>query len=211
MTRFLGGLATLLLLVSCQNESHAVFSPIPSPSPPHTAVTAAILQPGDVPAGLTVCPGSGPIDVYIETLAVTNQALATKVADQWDALLAAGARSGAVSIYGSATSTCAADLGATGSAKSVASLVAVFADSGQADRAWQTGVFGFAPPPPGEVAPGVVRGTATDLGVSSFTFVHLPVRLASWHRSVFVALVVVNNLDQAAFSAAAAAVDARLN
>jgi hypothetical protein len=35
-------------------------------------------------------------------------------------------------------------------------------------------------------------------------------RLACWRKSVFVAFVVVSNLDAAAFKAATAAVDARL-
>jgi hypothetical protein len=37
------------------------------------------------------------------------------------------------------------------------------------------------------------------------------VQLACWHKSVFVALVVMTNLDATAFKTATAAVDARLN
>jgi hypothetical protein len=37
------------------------------------------------------------------------------------------------------------------------------------------------------------------------------VKLACWHKSVFVALVVLTNLDANAFKAATSAVDARLN
>ncbi len=96
-------------------------------------------------------------------------------------------------------------------AKSAAGFVAVFADEGQADRAWQSGVLGFVPPAPGELPPGLNRGASTGLGLSSWTYDRTPVRLACWHKSVFVALVVLTNLDAPAFKAATAAVDARLN
>jgi hypothetical protein len=208
--RLLGVLTVVVLAVSCQNETHPVFSPVPSPTP-HTAPTAAILQPADLPGGMTVCLGSGPIDVYLATLATQNPTLALRVSSQWDQLRSAGAKSGAISVYAAATSACAAELGVTANVKAAASLVAIFPDSGQADMAWQSGVFGFTPPPPGEVAPGVTRGSGTGLGISSFTYVHSPVRLACWHRSVFVALVVLSNLDPTALTAATAALDARLN
>jgi hypothetical protein len=87
----------------------------------------------------------------------------------------------------------------------------MFGDEGQADRAWQSGVLGFVPPAPGELPPGLNRGTATGLGLSAWTYERAPVRLACWHKSVFVALVVLTNLDPAAFKTATAAVDARLN
>lgn len=210
MGRFLAAITGLVLLVSCQNETHAVFSPAPSPSP-HKAATAAILQPNEIPPGLSICLGSGPIDVYLETLISSNAAIAQKVAAEWDAVVNAGATSGAVSIYASAAPACSSELGITTGTKAAASIVARFADEAQADRAWQAGMFGFVPPKPGEIAPGVTQGAATGLGLSSFTFVRGSVRLACWHRSVFVALVVLSNLDPAAFMAATAAVDARLS
>jgi hypothetical protein len=64
---------------------------------------------------------------------------------------------------------------------------------------------------PAEIRPGVTRGTATGLGLSSWTYDRAPVQLACWHKSVFVALVVVSNLDAATFKAATTAIDARLN
>ena len=198
------------VLVACQSETHAVFSPVPSPSP-HTAPTAAVLQSGDVPAGLGVCLGSGPIDVYLSVLATQDTVLAGRMADQWKQLRNQGAIAGAVSEFAANPSACKVELGATTSVKAITSLVAEFADEGQADRAWQTGVLGFAPPPPGQVTPGLTRGTSTGLGISSFTYDRPSVRLACWRRSVFVALVVVSNLDLNTFHAATAAIDPRLN
>jgi hypothetical protein len=188
-----------------------VFSPVPpSPSPP-TEPTAAVLQSPDIPAGLKPCLGSGPIDVYVTTLAYSDAALAGRVAAQWQQLRVAGATAGAISLFTASPAACNAELGATSNVKSIASLVVLFADSGQADRAWVAGAFGFTPPALGEILTGVTRGSATGLGVSSWTYDRTPIRLACWHKSVFVALVVASNLDAAAFKAATVAVDARLN
>ncbi len=122
-----------------------------------------------------------------------------------------GATEGAISVFAAGPSACSVELGATTSVKAMASFVARFADEGEADRAWQSGIFGFAPPPPGQLTSGLVRGTGTGLGISSFTYERPSVRLASWHRSLFVALVVVSNLDPNTFKAATAAIDPRLN
>ena len=196
--------------VACQSDTHAVFSPAPSPTP-HTAPTTAILQSGDVPAGLNVCLGSGPIDVFLSVLGNGDPALASTQSTQWQILRQLGAKSGAISLFTSDPSACKAELGATGKIKAMSSFVAEFADEGEADRAWQAGLFGFAPPPAGEVSPGLTRGASTGLGASSFVYDRPPVRLASWRRSVFVALVVVSNLDLNAFHSATGAVDPRLN
>jgi hypothetical protein len=202
--------ALVSLAVACQNETHPAFSPVPSPSP-HTAPTAAILQSADVPVGLNVCLGSGPMDVYLSVLATADSTLANRLTDQWLRLRTSGATAGAISTFAANASACSAELGATTNVKAMSSFVAQFADEGEADRAWQSGIFGFAPPAQGELLPGLSRGTGTGLGISSFTYDTPGLRLACWHRSVFVALVVVSNLDLTAFKAATAAIDPRLN
>ena len=158
-----------------------------------------------------MCLGSGPIDVYLASLARGDAALAARVAGQWDVLRSEGARGGAISLFTAGQSACSAELAATPGIKAITSFVAIFTDTGEADRAWESGVFGFIPPAPGELLPGISRGTATGLGLSSWTADRAPVRLACWHRSVFVALVVATNLDVTTFKSATAAVDARLN
>src|SRR5437868_9974513 len=96
--------------VSCQNEPHAVFSPVPSPSP-HTQPTAAILQSGDVPAGLSVCAGSGPIDVYLSVLSGADALLAARESNYWEELRTGGAIDGAISVFAANPSACKAELG----------------------------------------------------------------------------------------------------
>jgi hypothetical protein len=198
------------LLAACQNETHAVFSPEPSPSP-HTAPTAAILQSAEVPAGLSVCQGSGPIDVYLSVLAAADPTSGSRESEQWQALRNLGATLGAISVFTSDPAACNAEFGAATGFKAIASFVAQFEDEGQADRAWQAGVFGFAPPPPGQVTAGLIRGTSTGLGPSSFTYDRPSVRLASWRRSVFVALVVITNMEVGTFRLVTGAIDPRLN
>ena len=210
MTRFGTWLLLLGLITACQSETHAVFSPAPAPTP-HTAPTAAVLQSADIPGGLGVCPGSGPMDVYLSVLETSDPSLAARLSDQWFGLLKTGADAGAISIFAASSSACQAELGATTNVRAMTSFVARFADSSEADRAWQAGVFGFAPPPPGELTPGLTVGTSTGLGASSFTYDRPSVRLACWRRSVYVAMVVVTNLDLNTFRAATAAIDRRLN
>ena len=93
MHRLIGTLALSAILAACQSNTHPVVSPLPTPTP-HTSPTAAILQSADIPAGLTPCLGSGPIDVYTTTLAQADAALATRVGTQWDQLRIAGATAG---------------------------------------------------------------------------------------------------------------------
>ncbi len=210
MRRLIAILALSAAVAGCQSGTHPVASPLPSPTP-HTAATDAVLQSADIPVGLNPCLGSGPIDVYVTTLAHADAALAGQVGAQWEQLRVAGATAGAISLFTASPAACNAELAATSNVKSIAAFVGVFADPGQADRAWGSGVFGFAPPVPAEILPGVTRGTATGLGLSSWTYDRAPVQLACWHKSVFIALVVVSNLDAATFRAATTAIDARLN
>ena len=210
MGRFLCALVVLGLVAACQSNTHPVSSPIPSPSP-HTQPTAAILQSSDVPATLNACVGSGPMDVYLSVLQGSDASLASRLTDQWTVMQTGGATTGAISTFAASPSACNAELGATTNVKAISSFVAQFADEGEADRAWQSGTLGFSPPPPGLLLPGLTRGTSTGLGLTSFTYDRPSVRLACWHRSVFVALVVVSNLDLGAFKAATAAIDPRLN
>jgi hypothetical protein len=209
--RLIAILGLSILMAACQSTTlPAVVSPSPTPTP-HAAPTDAILQASDVPAGLNPCLGSGPIDVYVNTLAHADANVGARVGTQWAQLQAAGATQGAISLFTSTPAACDAELATTSSAKSIVAFVAVFADPGQADRAWNAGVFGFTPPTPGELPAGVTSGTGTGLGLSSWTFNRPPVQLACWHKSVFVALVVVGNLDATTFKAATTAIDARMS
>src|SRR2546430_15610564 len=111
--------------VSCQTETHAVFTPAPSPTP-HAAPTAAILQSGDVPAGLSVCLGSGPMDVYLSVLASADTLLAERQSNLWQQLRTAGATAGAISVFAANPTACKAELGAVTAVKAMTSVVIRF-------------------------------------------------------------------------------------
>jgi hypothetical protein len=209
VSRFISTLALGLLLAACQTTAS---TPTPSPSSTHhNTVETAVIQQGEVPGGLTKCPGSGPIAGYLTALQTSDATLAARMSDQWKQLQSKGATAAAITLYAYDPAACTAELAATSTTKSLASFVAQFADEGQAERAWGAGVLGFPTPAPDQVAPGIVRGSGTGLGVSSWTYTSPQVRLACWRRSVFVSLVILSNLDTAAYGAVTAAIDARLN
>jgi hypothetical protein len=200
----------VLLVAGCESSAAANVTPLPAATP-HTAAASAVLRAANVPAGLAQCPGSGAINSYLAQLNGSNPALGATVAAQWLALKSAGAQDAAIAIFAADPAACTSELGASDAIRSAASFVVSFADEGEADRAWQSGVLGFAPPAPGEAAPGLVRGTATGLGSSSFTYGRSPVQLGCWRKGMFVAIVAFSNLDSASFKTATAAVDAHLN
>jgi hypothetical protein len=212
VNRLTAVLAITFALVACTSPLTSAPPPSPLPSPtPHNPVASTLLQPSDLPAPLAQCQGSGPIAGYIAAVKSANPDLAQRLTKQWSDLKGMGAVEAAINLFAADPSACSKELAAVGSVQSAASLVVAFAEKGQADRAWQAGILGFSPPVPGELPPGVVRGTGTGLGPSSWTYDRTPVRLACWEKNVFVALVVFTNLDATAFKAGTAAVDARLN
>jgi hypothetical protein len=170
-----------------------------------------VLQPGEVPAGLDACPGSGPIASYLTNLKAADPALATRMTDRWQQLQARGAVGAAISLFAADPAACTAELAVTAKTKAAANFIALFAEEGQAERAWGAGILGFVAPAPDQIATGLVRGASTGLGASSWTYTSASVRLACWRRSVFVSLLVFSNLDAASFKAATASIDARLN
>src|SRR5260370_16141756 len=105
----------IAFVAACQTTARPVASPTPSPSPsPHTAVADAVLQVGDIPSGLNICPASGPFDAYITNLQATQPALASSLNDEWQSLRTMGAISAGISLYTSDNSACTADLAAGG-------------------------------------------------------------------------------------------------
>ena len=210
MVRLGALVALVVLIVACQNETHPAFSPAPSPSP-HITPANAILQPGEAPAGFTPCVGSNqPIDVYVSVMNGFDTTVGERLATYWNDLVAEGAQSGAISVYSAGDAACSSEFGAAG-VGALTSMVIQFGDAGEAERAWQAGPFGFVPPAVGQLQAGMTRGTATLLGSSSFTYERPSVRLASWRRNFYVALVIATNLDVSTFKAATAQINARLN
>jgi len=198
-------LAAIAMAACTSPVASPAATPIPSPTQ-HAPLASTLLQITDVPSGLARCPNSGSFYAYVDALKSSDPSLVQR----WIDLKKAGATDAAISVFAADPAACSAELGAAANVKAATSLVLAFGDEGQADRAWQAGILGFAPPVPGEQPPGVSRGVSTGLGQSSWIYVKAPVQMAIWQKKVFVALVVFTNLDTASFSAGAAAVNARL-
>ena len=209
MGRFFASVALSSLVVACSNTS-TVATPSPSPSP-HTTVVSAVLQQNEVPTALAACPGSGPIAGYLSNLQTVDPTLSSRITEQWQQLRAKGAMDAAISLYAADPTACAAEMAVNATTKAAANFVAVFADAGQAERAWGAGILGFIPPAPDQITPGLLRGTTTGLGASSWTYSRPSVQLACWRRSAIVSLLVLTNLDAASFKTLTSAIDARLN
>ena len=209
MGRFFAIVALSTVVVACSSTSTAA-TPSPSPSP-HTTVGAALLQQSEVPTALAACPGSGPIAGYLSNLQTADPTLASRITEQWQQLRTLGAVDAAISLYAADPTACTAEMAVNAKTKAAANFVAVFADAGQAERAWGAGIFGFVPPAFDQITPGLLRGTGTGLGASSWTYNRPPVLIACWRRSVFVSLLVLTNLDAATFKSVTSAIDARLN
>ena len=209
MYRLCALVALVLFLTGCEILGSSPPSPVASPSP-HTPIADAGLKANEAPSGLAACPGNGPLDKYLLDLQATDPILAARLDSGWQLLQDNGATAARISIYSADAAACSAELG-TAKARSAANVIVVFASEAQADRAWSTGVFGFVPPAPDQVSPGIKRGTGTGLGPSSWTYVRPPLWLACWQKSVFVSLVIMNSVDSPTFTAATAAVDARLH
>ena len=209
MGRFIAIVALSSLLVGCSNSS-TVATPSPSPSP-HATVVATVLQQNEVPTALGPCPGSGPIAGYLSKLQTADPTLASRITEQWQQLRAKGAVDAAISLYAADPTACTAEMAVNAKTKAAANFVAVFADAGQAERAWGAGILGFVPPASDQITPGLLRGTGTGLGASSWTYNRPSVLIACWRRSVFVSLLVVTNLDAATFKSVTSAINPRLN
>ena len=210
MVRFVAAVALSTFLIACQSSSKPVATVSPSPVK-HPAVTDVVLQTSEIPRGLGACPGSGPMAGYLAKLRAADAALGLAMTLRWQQLQAKGATNAAINVVGDGGTVCTSELGVTTGGKSVTTFVAEFADQGQAERAWASGVLGFVPPAPDQVEPGLIRGTVTGLGISSWTYERPSVVLACWRRSVYVVLVIVANMQAADFKAVTAAIDARIN
>jgi len=201
--------AVVLCLTGCEILGSSSPSPVASPSP-HTPIADAGLKGSEAPGGLAACTSNGPLDKYILSLEATDPILAARLESGWQLLQDHGATAAQISIYAADSSACDAELG-TSKAKSAANVIVLFPSEAQADQAWSAGVFGFVPPAPNQISAGIKRGTGTGLGPASWTYVRSPLWLACWQRSVFVSLLIMNALDSPTFTAATAAVDARLH
>lgn len=207
MRPLLLGLALATLLAACSGPSTS----LPVIGPPSPADIA--LRSGDVPAGLTACPGSGPIDGYIQSLRSKDPDGYASLKDAWDELKRNGADAAAIVAYvADPAAACVGSLGA-GQGKSATSFVIRYGDSGSATTAYKRGLLRFPTPQQGQQTPGLTVGTATGLGANSWVYEAAAsgkaAYLAFWQVNQFDVMVLTADLDAADSRRAADAVNSR--
>ena len=93
VNRLTAALAISLTLAACTSPLTSAPPPSPLPSPtPHTPATSTLLEPVNLPAPLSLCPGSGPIASYIAATKSANPDLAQRLTRQWNDLKGSGAK-----------------------------------------------------------------------------------------------------------------------
>ena len=207
MRALLLGLAAATLLAACSSPPTGL--PIGGPPSPQDVA----LKSGDVPNGLTACPGSGPIDGYITSLRAKDPDGYASLKDAWDTLKRNGADSAAIVAYvADPAIACVGTLGA-GQGKSATSFVIRYKDSGSATTAYKRGLLQFPTPKEGQQTPGLTVGVATGLGGNSWVYqasaAGKAAYLAFWQVNQFDVMVLTADLDAADSRKAADAVNSR--
>ena len=179
------------------------------PDPGQVASRAA-----DVPADLRGCPASGPIDAYLRSAQRPSDAEAYRsLADAWAQLKKEGATGAAVTVFASDSAACGERPGA-GPGRSVANLVAVFADDRAAAGAYRQGIFGFPTPAADAQIQGVSMGVTTGLAENAWV-VNRDVSgrmlyVAWWQDGAVTSFLVTTDLDGTESTRAAQAVERRI-
>jgi hypothetical protein len=198
--------AALLAAISACAPPEA---PQPSPEP---AAAYSLVAP-DLPDGLQKCPQSGEVGAYLAAVKATDPDTYTVTNDTWQRLVKAGALAGWIVSF-SDGSGCGGGLRGTTSGRVASSLVARFADSEAAARAWRGGILGVENPDPAQGTPGLIQGPATGLGPRSWTYDRTasgrPTSLAFWQHASFVVLLVTTGLTADQSHSAAQSMDARV-
>src|SRR4029077_13040407 len=112
VNRLTAALAISLTLAACTSPLTSAPPPSPLPSPtPHTPVTSTMLEPVNLPAPLSLCPGSGPIASYIAATRSANPDLAQRLTKQWNDLKGLGATEAAINLFGADPTACRTEVG----------------------------------------------------------------------------------------------------
>ena len=195
----LAALAPAALTLACSGPQLPVVGP-PAPE-------AVALKQSDLPGGLKQCPGSGPIDGYLQAIRIKDPDSYSQVSDAWTAFKRNGADSAAITSFTQNPTSCTGTLGA-GQGQSAASFVIRYKDSSGASAAFKRGIIGFPTPSADQQTPGLTIGSATGLGNNSWVYDRTisgrAAYVAFWQTGRYDILVFMADLDP---RAAAQAVD----
>src|SRR5260221_12234867 len=161
-----GGCLVALSLAACGSLPIARLASVRVDSaqdPRAISLTAA-----DLPGGLASCPASGQIDSYLRSLQVDGSPSYEVAAEQWVNMKRLGAIAGWVQSYAQSADDCVARLGER-QGPSAISFAIRFRDAASALAGFNGGFLGLRPAPAME-APGLVRGSPTQLTGDAWTY-----------------------------------------
>lgn len=200
----LAALAPAALILACSGPELPVVGP-PAPE-------AVALKQSDLPGGLKPCPGSGPIDGYLQTIRTKDPDSYAQVSDAWTAFKGNGADSAAITSFTQNSAACTGTLGA-GQGQSAASFVIRYKDSAHASAAFKRGIIGFPTPTAEQQTPGLTVGPATGLGNNSWVYDRTlngrAAYVAFWQTGTYDILVFTADIDPKAASQAVDSVNSR--
>jgi hypothetical protein len=195
MTRSLGSLVALMILVGCSSTAGG------------TAPTAAsvAVQPSDLPNTMHQCPISGDINAYLDRLKTKDPATYTSTKAEWADAQSKGATATQVVFYTDSAANCDA------AASTVANLSAApyplvvnfsiqFKDEASAANGYTAGqIFGIDRTMLRANGAPVVEGTKTGLGANSIvlstTTLNQAFFIAVWQNKAFMVILGIINLD----------------
>jgi hypothetical protein len=201
----LAAAAALLLLGGCSVSSDQ--------EPPRQSTAEVSLRDADLPAGMSRCTGSGPIDGYLKSIGPSNPSASRDLSASWQGARAAGADSADVVMYGDDSNRCSSGL-ISPAGRSGASLVIRYPNDRTATAAWKRGILDLPPPAGDEQGPGLTQGFATGLGRNAWSYARStngrPSYVAFWQNGSFDILVATGGLTPEQSRVASVAVSGRV-
>jgi hypothetical protein len=210
MTRSLGSLVTLMMLMACSS---------PGGSTTPTAASVAV-QSSDLPSTMHQCPISGDINEYLNGLKTKDPATYTSTQTEWADAQSKGATATQVAFYTDSAANCENVASTVSSLSSAAYPLVVnfsiqFKDEASAANGYTTGqIFGIDRTMLKANGAPVVEGTKTGLGsnsiVLSTTIANQAFYIAVWQNKAFMVILGIINIDSATAQKVATAENKRV-
>lgn len=178
------------------------------------------MQSKDLPKGMVKCDLTGDIDSFINKEKSLDPTTYKSTSDQWTAAKKNGATAAATAFYTDSSAHCAS-VGSTSSDlssatfKLVVNFVVQFKDEASAAKGYTSeSIFGFSASSLKSGGAPVVEGTKTGLTANSISLsaaiANQSFYVAVWQNKLFMIILAVLNIDQAASKKVATSENARI-
>ncbi|HVC77261.1 MAG TPA: hypothetical protein VND96_12185 [Candidatus Micrarchaeaceae archaeon] len=195
MTRSLGFVMTLIILVACSSS--------PGSSTP-TAASVAV-QPGDLPSTMHRCSISGDVNTYLNGLKTKDPATYTSTQTEWADAQSKGATAAQVVFYSDSAANCENVASTVANLSAAAYPLVVnfsiqFKDEASAANGYTSGqIFGIDRTTLKANGAPVVEGAQSGLGANSIvlstTVLNQAFYIAVWQNKAFMVILGIINMD----------------